>query len=85
LKDTDYGDDEDDEDDEDEDDDDDYENGVIELPKIKNIWESEKIKKRGTKNEKGEGWICHWYDKDFRVCNNTKALHHATAVPKQNM
>jgi hypothetical protein len=41
------------------DEDDDDENGVIELSKIKNNWECEKIEKCGTKNEKDEGWICH--------------------------
>jgi hypothetical protein len=71
---TDEGDDEDDEDDEDQ----------FELPKIKNIWECEKIEKCGTKNE-NEGWICHWCDKDFRVWNATKALCHVTAALKHNM
>jgi hypothetical protein len=70
-------------DDEDEDDDDD--DDQFELPKIKNIWECKKIEKCGTNNEKYKGWICHWREKDFRVWNTTKALHHVTVALKQNM
>jgi hypothetical protein len=46
----------DDGDDEDDDGDDGDKNGVIALPKIKNIWECEKIEKCGTNKEKDEGW-----------------------------
>jgi hypothetical protein len=42
--------------------DDDNNNGVIDLPKIKMIWDCEKIEKFGSKNEKDEEWICHWCD-----------------------
>jgi ribosomal protein L37AE/L43A len=40
--------------------------------RIKNIWECDKIEKRGTKNEKDEGWICHWCDKDFMFGTPTR-------------
>jgi hypothetical protein len=66
--------------------DDDYDNnGVIELPEIKMIWDCEKIEKFGSKNKKDEGRIWHWCDSDYRVWNATKPLRHVTVAPEHNM